>query len=154
MSSVPVATLDRLVRRWDSIQAELNSGVEQSRFVELSKEFSDLNPIVETINALRRLTTEVSDTRQMAHGKDAEMAELAHLELPDLEARHVALETALRVHLLPKDAADEKSAIVEVRAGTGGDEAALFAADLFRMYVRYADLRGWKTATRQGCTSR
>ena len=145
MSSVPAAKLDRLVSRWQSIQGELNSGVDQQRFVELSKEFADLNPVVETINELRRIDAEVIATRAMAHGKDAELAELAEAELSDLEAKLEALETDLKVHLLPKDAADEKSAIIEVRAGTGGDEAALFAADLFRMYVRYAELHGWKT---------
>ena len=145
MSSVPSAKLDRLVSRWQTIQAELNSGVEQARFVELSKEFAELNPVVATINDLRHIESEVTDTRALAHGRDAEMAELADAELPALEARLAALESDLRVHLLPKDAADEKSAIIEVRAGTGGDEAALFAADLFRMYVRYADLHGWKT---------
>ena len=145
MSSVPAAKLDRLVSRWQAIQGELNSGVEQQRFVELSKEFAELNPMVETINALRRVDSEVASTRALAHGRDAELSELAAAELPELEARLAALENDLKVHLLPKDAADEKSAIIEVRAGTGGDEAALFAADLFRMYVRYADLHGWKT---------
>ena len=145
MSSVPAAKLNILVSRWQTIQAELNSGIEQARFVELSKEFASLNPVVETINTLRRVEAELADTRAMAHGKDVDMAELAEAELPDLEARFAALEAELQVHLLPKDAADEKSAIIEVRAGTGGDEAALFAADLFRMYTRYADLHGWKT---------
>ena len=144
MSSVPKAKLDRLISRWQAVQGELNSGVEQQRFVELSKEFADLNPIVETINELRRIATEVETTRGLAHGRDAELAELAEAELPELEARLIHLENAMKVHLLPKDAADEKSAIIEVRAGTGGDEAALFAADLFRMYVRYAELHGWK----------
>jgi peptide chain release factor 1 len=145
MSAVPAAKLDRLVDRWHTIQAELNSGVEQNRFVALSKEFAELRPVVETITNLRRTTTELAEARALAHGKDAELAELAEAELPELETRHAALETDLRIHLLPKDAADEKSAIIEVRAGTGGDEAALFAADLFRMYARYADLQGWKT---------
>jgi peptide chain release factor 1 len=145
MSAVPTAKLDRLVDRWHSIQAELNSGVEQNRFVALSKEFAELRPVVETITQLRRTTAELAEARALAHGKDADLSELAEAELPELEARHEALETDLRIHLLPKDAADEKSAIIEVRAGTGGDEAALFAADLFRMYVRYADLQGWKT---------
>ncbi len=145
MTSVPAAKLDRLVSRWQSIQGELNSGVEQQRFVELSKEFADLNPVVETINELRRIDAEVASMRAMAHGKDADLAGLAAAELPELEAKLARLETDLQVHLLPKDAADEKSAIIEVRAGTGGDEAALFAADLFRMYVRYAELHGWKT---------
>ncbi len=145
MSSVPTAKLDRLVSRWQALQGELNSGLEQQRFVELSKEFAELDPLVETINELRRVDGEVTSTRALAHGKDAELAELASAELPELEAHLAKLENDLKVHLLPKDAADEKSAIIEVRAGTGGDEAALFAADLFRMYVRYAELHGWKT---------
>jgi peptide chain release factor 1 len=145
MSSVPDAKLDRLVDRWHTIQAELNNGADQARFVALSKEFSDLKPIVETINLLRKTASERDETRALAHGKDAELAELASVELSELDARHTQLEDELRIHLLPKDAADEKSAIIEVRAGTGGDEAALFAADLFRMYARYAEINGWKT---------
>jgi peptide chain release factor 1 len=145
MSSVPDAKLDRLVDRWKTIQAELNAGADQARFVALSKEFSDLKPIVETINSLRKTASERDEARTLAHGKDAELAELASAELIELDARHEQLEAQLRIHLLPKDAADEKSAIIEVRAGTGGDEAALFAADLFRMYARYAELNGWKT---------
>ena len=145
MSSVPAAKLDRLVSRWQAVQGELNSGVEQQRFVELSKEFAELNPVVETINELRRVDGEVESTRALAHGRDTELAELAAAELPELEAKLAVLENDLKIHLLPKDAADEKSAIIEVRAGTGGDEAALFAADLFRMYARYAELHGWKT---------
>ncbi len=145
MSSLPTAKLDRLVARWQAVQGELNSGVEQQRFVELSKEFAELDPVVSTINALRRVTDEVEGTRALAHGNDAEMAQLAEAELPELETRLEALQGDLKIQLLPKDAADEKSAIIEVRAGTGGDEAALFAADLFRMYARYAELHGWKT---------
>ena len=145
MISVPAAKLDRLVMRWHAIQSDLNSGVDQAAFVRLSKEFAELDPVVATINALRMAETELADTRTLANGNDAEMAELAKAELPGIEARHAALEAELKMHLLPKDAADEKSAILEVRAGTGGDEAALFAADLFRMYVRYAELHGWKT---------
>ncbi len=145
MSALPEAKLDKLVERWMSIQAELNSGVEQTRFVALSKEFSELKPIVETITQLRQTEAELADARTMAEGKDLDLAELAEAELPTLEDRRAALETAIRLHLLPKDAADERSAIIEVRAGTGGDEAALFAADLFRMYVRFAESHGWKT---------
>ncbi len=145
MSSVPAAKLDRLVDRWKTIQAELNSGVEQARFVTLSKEFAELNPVVATINSLRRTEAELADARALAKGRDEEFAELAEAELPELEARLAKLEHDLRIHLLPRDVADERSAIIEVRAGTGGDEAALFAADLLRMYVRFAELQGWKT---------
>ncbi len=136
--------LDRLVGRLEIIQAELNAGPEQQKFVALSKEFAELSPVVATINALRAAEAELADTRDIARGNDAELAAMAQAEMSGLEARITQAQEKLRIALLPKDAADEKSAILEVRAGTGGDEAALFAADLFRMYARYAERRGWK----------
>ena len=146
MRTLPRDKLDRLTNRWQTIQAELNAGPDQVRYVLLSKEFAELDPVVKAIRELRIMESELDGARQMAlDEKDAALAELAEAEAAELEARVEDLTQALRVLLLPKDAADEKSAILEVRAGTGGDEAALFAADLFRMYVRYADLRGWKT---------
>ncbi len=146
MASIPKEKLDRLVARWQTIQAELASGPPQAKFVALSKEFSDLDPIVSTINALRRAEAEASDLAALAKDSsaDREMIEMAESEREALEPRIEELEHKLRLQLLPKDSADEKSAILEVRAGTGGDEAALFAADLFRMYSRYAELKGWK----------
>lgn len=147
MTSIPRQKLDRLVERWEAVQAELNRGAEQAAFVRLSKEFAELDPVVTTINALRRAEKERQelDALLASSGTDKEMAELAREERAALEPRIESLEHQLKVLLLPKDAADERSAILEVRAGTGGDEAALFAADLFRMYSRYADLHGWKT---------
>jgi peptide chain release factor 1 len=145
MSTLPADKLDRLVQRLGSVQDQLNRGADQSKFVDLSKEFAELSPVVVTINAWRSAQDELVATQELAASPDAEMAAMAREELPAIEARLAVHEAALRVHLLPKDAADEKSAILEVRAGTGGDEAALFAADLFRMYARYADTRGWKT---------
>lgn len=145
MSSLPAEKLDKLVGRCEIVQAMLNSGVDQQQFVALSKEFAELNPIAETIRGLRQAQAELASAREMANGADAEIAAMAREEVPDLEARIDAAEHDLKIKLLPKDAADEKSAILEVRAGTGGDEAALFAADLFRMYSRYAELKGWKT---------
>ncbi len=144
MTSIPAEKLDRLVRRLDVIQSELNRGVDQAQYVQFTKEFAELSPVVATINELRRATAELSSTQDLADGSDPELAALAREEIANLEAVAAAAENNLRIHLLPKDAADEKSAILEVRAGTGGDEAALFAADLFRMYTRYADTRGWK----------
>jgi len=147
MSSVPTEKLDRLVRRWEAVQAELNEGPSQARFVVLSKEYAELNPVVSAINALRKAEAEVGELEAMladpAH--DKEMAALASEELSVLRPRLEALREDIKILLLPKDAADEKSVILEVRAGTGGDEAALFAADLFRMYSRYAEGRGWRT---------
>jgi peptide chain release factor 1 len=145
MTSIPTEKLDRLLARWEEVQHDLNSGVDQATFVALSKEFAELNPVVETIRDFRRAQAELASTRELAAGADAEMAAMARAEIAPLERRILAAADALKIKLLPKDAADERSAILEVRAGTGGDEAALFAADLFRMYKRYADLKGWKT---------
>jgi peptide chain release factor 1 len=146
MASIPEERLDRLVERWHVVQAELTKGPPQAAFVALSREFSELDPVVATVNALRKARQEMRDLQAIAADPAAagEMAELAEAELEELEPRIEKLEHQLRVQLLPKDSADEGNAILEVRAGTGGDEAALFAADLFRMYSRYAELKGWK----------
>ncbi len=146
MSTIPQTKLNRLIDRWETLQAEMNSGPEQSRFVQLSKEFSELDPVVQTIKTLNAAQSDLEATRLLANDDgDPDMAEMARAELSPLEARVADLTRGLQLQLLPRDAADEKSAILEVRAGTGGDEAALFAADLFRMYARYADIHGWKT---------
>jgi peptide chain release factor 1 len=146
MATIPTEKLDRLVDRWETLQAELSSGLNQAAFAKLSKEFADLSPVVDTVRALRRAATEQSDLSALIADKssDRDMVQLAEAELKDVAQRRAVLEQEMRLHLIPKDAADEKSAILEVRAGTGGDEAALFAADLFRMYARYAALRGWQ----------
>jgi len=143
MTAIPREKLEKLEERWQAIQAELNKGASQQAYARLTKEFADLDPVVKAIGALRKTEREAADLQAMLG--DREMAALAREELAGLAPRIEALEQELRILLLPKDAADEKSAILEVRAGTGGDEAALFAADLFRMYSRYADLKGWKT---------
>ena len=145
MSTIPQEKLDRLVERWQAVQSELNSGPAQARFVALSKEFAELDPVVATINRLRKLEVERDelDTLLADRAAGKEMAELARDERTALLPRIDDLGRQLTLSLLPKDAADDRSAILEVRAGTGGDEAALFAADLFRMYSRYADLHGW-----------
>jgi peptide chain release factor 1 len=147
MTALPQDKLDRLVERWMAIQDELNHGVSQAVYAKLNKEFSDLSPVVTKIQTLRKTEAEVLDLGVLINdpAADKDMAELAYAERSELNARIADIEQDLRIALLPKDAADEKSAILEVRAGTGGDEAALFAADLYRMYIRYADLRGWKT---------
>ncbi len=146
MSSIPQEKLDRLVERWTAIQSELNQGPGQATFVALSKEFSDLDPIVATILGLRKAEQERIELDAMINdpAADKDMVDLAREERSHLAPRLEALEHQLTLQLLPKDSADDKSAILEVRAGTGGDEAALFAADLFRMYTRYAELHGWK----------
>jgi peptide chain release factor 1 len=147
MTTIPAEKLDKLVQRWETIQSALNQGVNQATYVQLTKEFAELKPVVATIQALRKAQAERADLAVLSidSSADKDLAALAKEELATLEPRVSELEQELRLHLLPKDAADEKSAILEVRAGTGGDEAALFAADLFRMYSRYAEQRGWKT---------
>ena len=147
MTAIPAEKLDKLVQRWSNIQSELNQGVDQASRVQLAREFAELNPVVEAIREYRKAEAEWSELVTLTNdaSADKELRELARDELGQVEHRRGELLEKLRVHLLPKDAADEKSAILEVRAGTGGDEAALFAADLFRMYSRYAEQRGWKT---------
>jgi peptide chain release factor 1 len=146
MPSIPKEKLNRLVGRWETVQGQLASGGDQETFIKLSREFAELDPLVASIRALQAAQQERDNLRELAEdpGSDAEMAELAREELKTMEERVAALEHDLQIQLLPKDAADDKSAILEVRAGTGGEEAALFAADLFRMYQRYADGKGWK----------
>ncbi|HEY9520977.1 MAG TPA: peptide chain release factor 1 [Methyloceanibacter sp.] len=148
MTAIPSDKLDKVLQRWEFLQYELSERVNQSNYAQLSKEFADLGPLVTTIRSLRQAEAERSDLTAMLNdaAADKELAAMAREELSALGARIEALQQDLRVQLLPRDAADEKSAILEVRAGTGGEEAALFAADLFRMYQRYADAHGWKVA--------
>ena len=148
MTTIPAERLNKLVARWQTVQGALAAGVDQDSYVRLSREFAELDPIVATITALRKAEKERDDLNQMMNdpAADPDMATLAEAELGELDPKIEELERQLKVQLLPKDAADEKSAILEVRAGTGGEEAALFAGDLFRMYQRYADRMGWKVS--------
>lgn len=145
MVTIPQEKLDKLVERWQTIQSELTEQPDQETFVSLSKEFAELDPVVTVIKELESARCEAGDLEGMLDDCDAEMAKLATAELEQLGPRIAEIEHKLQVLLLPRDAADEKSAILEVRAGTGGDEAALFAGDLFRMYQRYAEAHGWRT---------
>ena len=147
MSVIPKEKLAKLVERYETIQAELNQGAPQATYVKLTKELAELTPLIQAVRQLEAAETEKRDLEALLRdpGQDKDMVEMAREELEQVGPRIEEMEMQLRVLLLPKDAADEKSAILEVRAGTGGDEAALFAADLFRMYQRYADLHGWKT---------
>ena len=144
MATLPADKLDALEKRFLSIEAELSSGPSPDQFVRLSKEYAEMEPVVRPIMEYRKLQRELDDARDMAASGDPELAEMAEAEIGALEERLEAMTQDIRILLLPKDAADEKSVILEVRAGTGGDEAALFAGDLFRMYQRYADSQGWK----------
>ena len=146
MPSIPKEKLDHLADRWQQVQDLLSEAPEQELFVKLSKEFSELDPLVATIREIREAEVEIADLAELLADDDTddEMMEMARLETSELVEKIERLDRELQVLLLPRDVADGKSAILEVRAGTGGDEAALFAGSLYRMYQRYADLNGWK----------
>ncbi|HOV02863.1 MAG TPA: peptide chain release factor 1 [Kaistiaceae bacterium] len=143
---MPEEKLNSLVARAADLEARLAAGPDPETLVRLSREYAELEPIVAEIGVLRAAQKELADLEGLIAdpSSDAEMVELADTERHELLERVEAQEMAIRLLLLPKDAADEKNAILEVRAGTGGDEAALFAGDLFRMYQRYAELNRWK----------
>ena len=146
VAKLPVEKMRELERRFGEIEARMSEGPAADVYVRLASEYSELQPVVRKIRDFEKATAEVADLRTLLADKatDREMRELAEMELPEAEERVEALEKDMQVLLLPKDAADEKSAILEIRAGTGGNEAALFAGDLFRMYERYAAGKGWK----------
>ena len=140
------AKINSIVTRAEEVSAQMAENPDRETYVKLAREFSDLEPVVANINTLREAQNEVADLLGMVADPetDDEMREMAESEVPDLKVKIEELEAEIKIQLLPKDIADNKNAIVEVRAGTGGDEAALFAGDLFRMYERYAAARGWK----------
>lgn len=119
----------------------MSAGSDGANFAALAKEYADLRPVVEQIDSYKQLLRDIDEAQAML--ADPEMAELAREELPTLKEALPKAEEALQIALLPKDAADAKPAMLEIRPGTGGDEAALFAADLLRMYQRYAEQKGW-----------
>lgn len=138
--------LDLILRRYEEIGEKLSSGADGQAFVALSRERATLDEVVEAIRAYRAAEREANDLAAMlADGSlDADMRALAEAEVDEARERLAAAEKTLQLALLPKDEADEKGVILEVRAGTGGDEAALFAGDLFRAYQKYAALKGWR----------
>jgi peptide chain release factor 1 len=146
VAKLPVEKMRELERRFGEIEARMSEGPSADVYVKLASEYAELQPVVHKIREYEKTVAEVADLRAMLADKatDREMRELADMELPGAEERVEALEKDMQILLLPKDAADEKSAILEIRAGTGGNEAALFAGDLFRMYERYAAGKGWK----------
>ncbi|AOG09007.1 MAG: peptide chain release factor 1 [Alphaproteobacteria bacterium] len=146
MAKLPVEKMRELERRFGEIEARMSAGPAADVYVKLASEYSELEPVVKKIREYQSAIDEADGLRAMLSDKatDREMRDLAEMELPEVESRIEALEGEMQILLLPKDAADEKSAILEIRAGTGGSEAALFAGDLFRMYERFASTKGWK----------
>lgn len=133
--------INQLIDRFQFLEAKMSSGVDGSDIAALAKEYSDLKPVVDTVTAYKDLVDQIAQAEEML--TDPEMKELAEAELPDLKAQLEESESAVQLALLPKDAADGRPALLEIRPGTGGDEAALFAGDLLRMYQRYAEGQGW-----------
>jgi len=135
-------TLDQITRRFEFLEAKLNAGASPAEIAVLSREYSELKPVVAEIAAWHRARADLAEAEAML--ADPEMRALAEEEIPALKARIPAMEDRLRLALLPRDAADARPAILEIRPGTGGEEAALFAGDLLRMYQRHAEAQGWR----------
>jgi peptide chain release factor 1 len=138
------AKLDKVVRRHAELRDAMADPARGNEFAKLSKEYSDLTPLVESVETWQRARAEYGDLETMVQEGEGEMKALAEEELHALGKRLPELEHQIKLLLLPKDEADERNAIIELRAGTGGDEAGLFASELFRMYQRYATIHGWR----------
>ncbi|WRD78344.1 peptide chain release factor 1 [Sphingobium baderi] len=149
MMHISAERIAQIEARRDEVQASMTrADLPPEEFVRLSKEYAEIEPVARAAHEVRRLRQELLALEQMAGGEGAEadpaMREMAQEEMQLIKARLPAAERALALQLLPRDSADARPAMLEIRAGTGGDEAALFAGDLFRMYQRYADAQGWK----------
>ena len=141
---LPKARLDQVLARFQEVEARMSAASDGAEVVRLGKEYAEIKPVAEFAARLAKVQAQRAELEAMVAGDDAEMAELAREELAELDLTQPALERELALLLAPRDADENASAILEVRAGTGGDEAALFAGDLFRMYQRYATTHGWK----------
>ena len=141
---LPKARLEQVLARFHEVEARMSSASDGAELVKLGKEHAELKPVAEAAERLTSLQTQRAELEELAASEDGEMAALARDELEQLDARLPELERDLALLLAPRDADENASAILEVRAGTGGDEAALFAGDLFRMYQRYAQQHGWR----------
>ena len=138
---VPFDRLEQIAQRFEFLEAQMNAGAAGDEIARLAREYSELKPVVEQIVEYKTLLSDMDEAKAML--SDPDMRELAEDELPRLKARIPEVEDALQLALLPKAAADARPAMLEIRPGTGGEEAALFAGDLLRMYQRYAEARGW-----------
>ena len=139
--------LNAIEERYEKLMALVSDAAVQADPAEYrthSKALADIQPLVETFRAYRSALTEIAQVQELAHSSEGDMRDLAHQELRTLETRRDTLLTAIKTLLVPKDPNDEKNVVLEIRAGTGGEEAALFAADLFRMYHKFAERQGWR----------
>ncbi|NDW52373.1 peptide chain release factor 1 [Aliiroseovarius sp. PrR006] len=138
---VPMEKLNAITERFQYLEARMAEGLSGDEIAALGREYAELKPVVDEIASYQRLLDDIAEAELMMD--DPDMRELAEEELPVLRERLPEMEQSMRLALLPKDAADARPAMIEIRPGTGGDEAALFAGDLLRMYQRYAESRGW-----------
>src|SRR5260221_5984924 len=143
---LPEAKLDILLAHHASLEAQLLGQVNSENYVRITRELADLNPVVDAVKAYRAANKEIADIDALISdpATEPDMRGMAEAEREMLAARSLELAQEIRVALLPKDAMDDRNVMLEIRAGTGGAEAALFAGDLFRMYERFASLQGWK----------
>lgn len=141
---IPQEKLDALVAKFEAIETAMSTASEADEIVRLSKEHGELRDVVAKARDLSSIRRQIEELKELSGSDDSDMAEMAAEELQELKEKAPEVEHELQLMLLPKDKADDSSVILEVRAGTGGDEAAIFAGDLFRMYQRYAQLQGWR----------
>ena len=141
MATIPQSRLEQVIERFDEVAARMGATTDGDEIVALSREHAELKPVVEAARDLIAMREGLEEAEAMTKGDDPEMAELAQEEVNELKSKIPEAESEMQLLLLPKDADDKANIVLEVRAGTGGDEAALFAGDLFRMYSRYADDR-------------
>ncbi len=139
---IPEEKLEKFANRFAFLEAKMSTKLSGMELIKLSREYSELRAVIEKVDNYRKLLRSIEAVRELAG--EPELRELAVAELAQLERTMPSVQSELRLALLPKDMNDSKPAILEIRAGTGGEEAALFVADLYRMYQRYADLKGWK----------
>ncbi|MBD3768754.1 MAG: peptide chain release factor 1 [Rhodobacterales bacterium] len=144
MASISNTRLQQVIDRFEEVEARMGATSDTSEIIALSKEHAELKPVVDKAKELLSSRNGLKEAQALAAGSDKEMAELAEMEIDELKEKLPALEKEMQILLLPKDVDDTADIVLEIRAGTGGDEAAIFAGDLFRMYSRYAQLMGWK----------
>ena len=138
---IPTDRMQQITERFEFLEARMGEGLGGEEFVAVSREYAELRPVVEVVRDYQALMAEIEGAEAML--SDPEMKELAEMELPELRSALVQSESDVQLALLPKDAADARPALLEIRPGTGGDEASLFAGDLLRMYQRYAEKQRW-----------
>ena len=142
---IKVEELEKIVSKYKKLENQLNASIQdREEYIAVSKEYSELKPIVQQINIFNGLSKEITDLNQMIESEEQELVEIAKKELIDTKNKFEESEKNLKSLLIPKDPLDQKDVILEIRAGTGGDEAALFAGDLLRMYQRFSESQSWK----------